>query len=59
VTWSRGAHEQYLAKNPNGYFGIGGFGVPFKVVELRMGEGRIDASPNVPPGSHTVSGTCQ
>ncbi len=23
-------HQQYLAKNPNGYCGIGGCGVPFK-----------------------------
>ena len=24
-------HQQYLAKNPNGYCGIGGCGVPFKI----------------------------
>jgi len=27
-------HQQYLAKNPNGYCGIGGCGVPFKSAEL-------------------------
>jgi peptide-methionine (S)-S-oxide reductase len=27
-------HQQYLAKNPNGYCGIGGCGVPFKLAEL-------------------------
>jgi len=26
-------HQQYLAKNPNGYCGIGGCGVPFKLAE--------------------------
>jgi peptide-methionine (S)-S-oxide reductase len=31
-------HQQYLAKNPNGYCGIGGCGVPFKLAELRAGE---------------------
>jgi len=31
-------HQQYLAKNPNGYCGIGGCGVPFKIAELPMGE---------------------
>jgi len=31
-------HQQYLAKNPNGYCGIGGCGVPFKVAELPVGE---------------------
>src|SRR3974390_2336462 len=31
-------HQQYLAKNPNGYCGIGGCGVPFKVAELHVGE---------------------
>jgi hypothetical protein len=31
-------HQQYLAKNPNGYCGIGGFGVPFKLAELQVGE---------------------
>ncbi len=31
-------HQQYLAKNPNGYCGIGGCGVPFKLAELQMGE---------------------
>jgi len=31
-------HQQYLAKNPNGYCGIGGCGVPFKVAELQVGE---------------------
>jgi peptide-methionine (S)-S-oxide reductase len=27
-------HQQYLAKNPDGYCGIGGCGVPFKVAEV-------------------------
>src|SRR5262249_27015414 len=31
-------HQQYLAKNPDGYCGIGGCGVPFKPVEVRVGE---------------------
>ena len=31
-------HQQYLAKNPDGYCGIGGCGVPFKSAELRVGE---------------------
>jgi peptide-methionine (S)-S-oxide reductase len=31
-------HQQYLAKNPDGYCGIGGCGVPFKVAELTVGE---------------------
>jgi peptide-methionine (S)-S-oxide reductase len=31
-------HQQYLAKNPDGYCGIGGCGVPFKVAELEVGE---------------------
>ena len=31
-------HQQYLAKNPDGYCGIGGCGVPFKVAELHVGE---------------------
>jgi peptide-methionine (S)-S-oxide reductase len=31
-------HQQYLAKNPDGYCGIGGCGVPFKVAELKVGE---------------------
>ena len=31
-------HQQYLAKNPDGYCGIGGCGVPFKVAELHAGE---------------------
>ena len=31
-------HQQYLAKNPNGYCGIGGCGVPFKLGELQVGE---------------------
>jgi peptide-methionine (S)-S-oxide reductase len=30
-------HQQYLAKNPDGYCGIGGCGVPFKVAELQEG----------------------
>jgi peptide-methionine (S)-S-oxide reductase len=31
-------HQQYLAKNPNGYCGIGGCGVPFRLAELQVGE---------------------
>ncbi|HEY3783684.1 MAG TPA: peptide-methionine (S)-S-oxide reductase MsrA [Steroidobacteraceae bacterium] len=31
-------HQQYLAKNPDGYCGIGGCGVPFKTAELYVGE---------------------
>jgi peptide-methionine (S)-S-oxide reductase len=31
-------HQQYLAKNPDGYCGIGGCGVPFKVAELQVEE---------------------
>jgi peptide-methionine (S)-S-oxide reductase len=31
-------HQQYLAKNPDGYCGIGGCGVPFKYAELSVGE---------------------
>jgi peptide-methionine (S)-S-oxide reductase len=31
-------HQQYLAKNPSGYCGIGGCGVPFKLAELQVGE---------------------
>jgi peptide-methionine (S)-S-oxide reductase len=31
-------HQQYLAKNPDGYCGIGGCGVAFKVAELQVGE---------------------
>jgi peptide-methionine (S)-S-oxide reductase len=31
-------HQQYLAKNPGGYCGIGGCGVPFKLAELAVGE---------------------
>jgi peptide-methionine (S)-S-oxide reductase len=36
--YAEGYHQQYLAKNPNGYCGIGGCGVPFKLAELRVGE---------------------
>ena len=35
---TKGYHQQYLAKNPNGYCGIGGCGVPFKIAELEVGE---------------------
>ena len=31
-------HQQYLANNPNGYCGIWGCGVPFKLSELPVGE---------------------
>ena len=31
-------HQQYLAKNPQGYCGIGGCGVPYKSAELQVGE---------------------
>jgi peptide methionine sulfoxide reductase MsrA len=31
-------HQQYLAKNPDGYCGIGGCGVPFKLAQLPVGE---------------------
>ena len=31
-------HQQYLGKNPDGYCGIGGCGVPFKIAELQVGE---------------------
>ena len=31
-------HQQYLAKNPDGYCGIGGCGIPFKLAELPVGE---------------------
>ncbi len=31
-------HQQYLAKNPDGYCGIGGCGVPFETAELQVGE---------------------
>ena len=31
-------HQQYLAKNPDGYCGIGGCGVPYKLTKLPVGE---------------------
>jgi peptide-methionine (S)-S-oxide reductase len=31
-------HQQYLAKNPDGYCGIGGCGVPFKLAEVQLAE---------------------
>ena len=31
-------HQQYLAKNPDGYCGIGGCGVPYKSAALQLGE---------------------
>jgi len=31
-------HQQYLAKNPDGYCGIGGCGIPLKTAELPVGE---------------------
>jgi peptide-methionine (S)-S-oxide reductase len=30
-------HQQYLAKDPNGYCALGGCGVPFKLAELQVG----------------------
>lgn len=30
-------HQQYLAKNPSGYCGLGGCGVPFESAELQVG----------------------
>jgi len=30
-------HQQYLAKNPSGYCGLGGCGVPFEFAELQGG----------------------
>ena len=37
-------HQQYLAKNPDGYCGIGGCGVPFKVCGVTGGgEGVVEA----------------
>ena len=38
IGFSADYHQQYLAKNPNGYCGIGGCGVPFKSAELQVGE---------------------
>jgi peptide-methionine (S)-S-oxide reductase len=31
-------HQQYLAKNPDGYCGLGGCGVVFDTKELAVGE---------------------
>jgi peptide-methionine (S)-S-oxide reductase len=31
-------HQQYLAKNPNGYCGLGGCGIAFKSARLPVGE---------------------
>jgi peptide-methionine (S)-S-oxide reductase len=31
-------HQQYLAKNPDGYCGIGGCGVSYNLAELQVGE---------------------
>jgi peptide-methionine (S)-S-oxide reductase len=31
-------HQQYLAKNPGGYCGLGGCGIPFRSLELPVGE---------------------
>jgi peptide-methionine (S)-S-oxide reductase len=31
-------HQQYLAKNPSGYCGLGGCGVAFDSAELQLGE---------------------
>jgi peptide-methionine (S)-S-oxide reductase len=31
-------HQQYLHRNPNGYCGLGGCGVPFRLAELPVGE---------------------
>jgi peptide methionine sulfoxide reductase MsrA len=38
VIYAERYHQQYLAKNPSGYCGIGRCGVPFKLAELPMGE---------------------
>ena len=34
---SESSHQQYLAKNPEGYCGIGGCGVRFDSAEIRQG----------------------
>jgi hypothetical protein len=34
-TFSADYPQQYLAKNPNGYCGIGGCGVPFRLAEFQ------------------------
>ena len=47
-------HQQYLAKNPDGYCGKGGCGVPVKLAELQVGEkasGSIDDGSFVEPRS--------
>jgi peptide-methionine (S)-S-oxide reductase len=31
-------HQQYLAKNPSGYCGLGGCGVPFEFADLQMSD---------------------
>ena len=36
--YAKDYHQQYLAKNPNGYCGIGECGVPFKLAELQVRE---------------------
>ncbi len=38
VFYAEDYHQQYLAKNPDGYCGIGGCGVPFRLAELQVGE---------------------
>lgn len=35
--FAEGYHQQYLAKNPNGYCGLGGCGIPFNSAEAPAG----------------------
>jgi peptide methionine sulfoxide reductase MsrA len=34
--YAENCHQQYVAKNPNGCCGIGGYGVPFRLAELQV-----------------------
>jgi peptide-methionine (S)-S-oxide reductase len=36
--FSAGYHQEYLAKKPSGYCGLGGCGVPFEFGELKAAE---------------------
>jgi hypothetical protein len=38
MRFSADYHQQYLAKYPDGYCGIGGCGVPFNLAESPVGE---------------------